>query len=194
MVFKPNIRVLGVDDAPFDFRNRGSRVTVVGVVVRGANYLEGTLSTTVEIDGSDANMKLAAMINGSRFRKQLRAILLDGIALGGFNVVNIGRLSEETGLAVLAIARDEPDFDAMERALTLHFKDYRKRWEVITAGEIHRMETPGNPVWVKFAGIDEAEARLLVKHTCIGCSLPEPIRMAHIIASGITLGESRGRA
>jgi len=164
------------------------------VVVRGANYLEGVLSTDVEIDGSDANMKLATMINKSRFKKQLRVVMLDGIALGGFNVVDIWRLNEETGLSVIAVTRDEPDFEAMRKALARHFDDHRDRWEIIERGELHRMQTARNPVWVKFTGIDETDARRMVEQTCIRCSLPEPIRMAHIIASGTTLGESRGRA
>jgi len=191
---KSNIRILGVDDAPFDLREKGGKVKVVGVVVRGANYLEGVLTTRVGIDGSDANMNLAVMINGSRFKKQLRVVMLDGIALGGFNVVDIQRLSRETGLAVVAVTRDEPDFEAIEKALSKHFEDYHRRWEIINRGELYSMETPRNPVWVKFAGIGENEVRHLLKNTCIRCSLPEPIRMAHIIASGITLGESRGRA
>jgi hypothetical protein len=56
------------------------------------------------------------------------------------------------------------------------------------------MRTEHNPVFISFAGSTEEEAKELVRKTTVRGVIPEPIRMAHIIASGIVKGESRGKA
>ncbi len=81
--------VIGVDDAPFERTCRGD-VLVVGAVYAGLR-LEGILSTRVRRDGRNATSALAAMIAGSRFAAHLHAVLLQEIALAGFNVVNSRR-------------------------------------------------------------------------------------------------------
>ena len=43
-------------------------------------------------------------------------------------------------------------------------------------------------------GIDEKKAKELVKLTTTNSEIPEPIRIAHIIAAGLVKGESKGRA
>src|SRR3989442_6446337 len=82
---KAQSRILGVDDAPFKFTDE--YVPVVGVVVRAPSYVEGVLTTRVHVDGTDATEVLAIAISGSRYRRGLALVLLDGAALGGLHVV-----------------------------------------------------------------------------------------------------------
>ena len=91
-VIKPEIRILGVDDGRFVPHTKGE-VIVVGVVFRGGCSLDGVMHTHVAIDGFDATEQLASMINSSPHCKQLRLIMLNGITLGGFNVVDIKKLN-----------------------------------------------------------------------------------------------------
>ncbi len=53
------------------------------------NILKCVLKNQVSVDGDDATFICKQMIENTRHRKQLKAMLLDGIALGGFNVVDI---------------------------------------------------------------------------------------------------------
>ena len=119
---KRQIRLLGIDDSPFTFTEKHS--TVIGVVMRGGEYLEGVLSRQVTIDGSDATFVCKEMIENTRHKKQLRAMMLDGIALGGFNVVDIQEIFVETGLPVITITRDEPNFKGIKQALKKNFEDW----------------------------------------------------------------------
>jgi len=96
---KRQIRILGIDDSPFTFTEKYS--TIIGVVMRGGEYLEGVLSRQVKIDGSDATFVCTEMIENTRHKKQLRTIMVDGIALGGFNVIDIQKIFVETGLPVI---------------------------------------------------------------------------------------------
>ena len=63
---KAQVRVLGLDDAPFRFGD--ARVPVVGVVVRAPNYVEGVLTASVAVDGMDANDVLAERIRSEERR------------------------------------------------------------------------------------------------------------------------------
>ena len=56
-MFKKEIRVIGIDDAPFNKFGKGN-VLVVGVVFRGGMWLDGVLSTKVKVDGTNSTKKL----------------------------------------------------------------------------------------------------------------------------------------
>jgi len=189
---KRQIRILGIDDSPFTFTEKYS--TIIGVVMRGGEYLEGVLSRQVKIDGSDATFVCTEMIENTRHNKQLRTIMVDGIALGGFNVIDIQKIFVETGLPVITITRDKPDFKDMKHALKKNFEDWEVRFNLIEKGDLHEIKTSHNPIYIKCAGIALDEAKEIIKLSTIRGVIPEPIRVAHLIASGITRGESYGKA
>jgi endonuclease V-like protein UPF0215 family len=189
---KSQIRLLGVDDSPFTFTDKYGMV--IGVVMRGGEYLESVLRRHIIIDGNDATFVCKDMIKKTRHRKQLKAMLLDGIALGGFNVVDINDIFKSTNLPVITITRDNPDFEKIKIALKKNFDDWEYRLNLMKNGKIHKIETSHNPIYVKCAGIDIGEAKEIIKISTIRGVVPEPIRVAHLIASGITRGESYGKA
>ena len=187
-MLKKEIRVIGIDDAPFDKFKKG-QVLVVGTVFRGGLYLDGILSTKVSVDGSNATKKLAEMINKCKFKPQLQCILLDGIAVGGFNVIDIKELSKKTKLPVIVIIRKKPDINNIKKILTkLNKKSKIKLIE--KAGSV----VPVNKIYIQLTGLSIEKAREILKITCTRSLIPEPIRIAHLIASGITCGESKGKA
>jgi endonuclease V-like protein UPF0215 family len=117
---KNQIRILGIDD--------DAKAAVVGVVMRLPNYVEGVMVTEVEVDGElDATDRLIDMVSTSRYLDQLKLVIIDGIALGGFNVVNIERLHDRLGIPVATITRDKPNFTEIEKALKTHFDDWELR-------------------------------------------------------------------
>ena len=189
---KAQSRILGVDDAPFRFTDE--HVPVVGVVVRAPSYVEGILTTRVHVDGTDATDVLGSAINRSRYRAGLALVLLDGAALGGFNVVDIDALHESTGVPIATVTRDKPDLDAMERVLRRKFPDGERRLEILRRKELVRVETPHNPLYATMAGIPPHELREAIQRCTVRGALPEPVRIAHLIATAIVKGESKGNA
>jgi len=190
MKVKRYMRILGIDDGPFDkFKDRGKNVLVVGTVFRGGEYLDGIVSTKVRIDGRNATDKLIEMINKSKFKVQLRVVMLDGIALGGFNVVDVEELWKKTGIPVVVVMRKYPDFAELFRALDKLGMGWKKKL----------IEKAGEPVkigrlYVQSKGIGLNDVGKVLKLCCRRSVIPEPIRVAHIIASGVVLGESKGGA
>jgi endonuclease V-like protein UPF0215 family len=185
---KRETRVIGIDDAPFDKRIKKD-VLVVGSVFRGGSFLDGLVSTKVRVDGNNSTKKLIAMINASKFRPQLQCIFLDGIAVAGFNVIDVKRLSKETKLPLIVVIRRYPDYSKIKRALNI-IKKPAKFKLMEKAGRVHMI----GDIYCQLVGLDLKKAREILKITCTRSHIPEPIRVAHIIASGIVEGESRGRA
>ena len=184
---KPEIRVLGVDDGVFIPHSKGL-VDVVGVVFRGGYWLDGVMRTEIEVDGLDATEKIASMIIESPHYKQLRIIMLNGITFAGFNVVDIKELYNKTELPVIVITRDMPNMKEIEQAIE-RLPEREKRWRAIqNAGEMIKVRTreEEEPIYMQTAGIEREDAEKIVKITSTRSNIPEPLRVAHIIASGLT--------
>jgi len=184
---KPEIRVLGIDDGVFT-PHSNELVDVVGVVYRGGHWLDGFMRTKVMVDGLDATEKLAEMITRSPHYKQLRVILLNGVTLAGFNVVDIEELCQRVKLPVIAVVRDKPNFDDIKKALQ-NLPHSEQRWRAIEkAGKMIKVRTRNGeePIYVHVAGLSEENAKRILKSTSTRSNIPEALRVAHIIASGLT--------
>jgi endonuclease V-like protein UPF0215 family len=189
---KPEIRMLGIDDGSFQPHTKGM-VDVVGVVFRGGYWLDGVMRTEVEIDGTDATDKIASMIMNSPHYEQLRVVVLNGVTLAGFNVVDLKQLFNKTGLPVIAVARDKPDFEEIRKALE-NLAESGKRWKAIeNAGRLIEVRTRNveEPIHAQFVGISERDVRRILKKTSTRSNIPEALRVAHIIASGLTRSEEK---
>lgn len=185
--FRRFSHVVGFDDAPFAPGHRGD-VPVVGAVFAGLR-LEGVLVGRVRRDGANATAVLARMVTGSRFR-QLRLILLQGIAVAGFNVVDVAELRRRTGLAVLAVCRRSPRFPRIRSALLARVRGGARKWALIE--RLGPMEQHAG-VYVQRSGIEPAEAEAVIRRLAVNGNIPEPLRAAHLIAGALGRGESRGR-
>lgn len=186
-VIKPEIRVLGVDDGVFTPHVKGL-VPVVGVVFRGGYWLDGVMHTKVEVDGFDATEKIASMIINSPHHKQLRVIMLNGITFAGFNVVNIKELNAEIKLPVIAVTREKPNFTEIREALK-NLPESEERWKIMKgAGKMFEVSTrsENEKVYMQISGILEEDARKILQLTSTRSSVPEALRVAHLIASGIS--------
>lgn len=182
------LRVIGFDDAPFPHR-RGARVHLCGVVCAGTRF-EGMVWGQVRKDGRGATDELLRLLAGSRFRAQLHLVLLDGVAFGGLNLVDLPRLHEQLGLPCLAVMRRRPDLPGLRRVIRALPGARERLRKLAAAGEIHVRP----PFVFQSHGLDpEAAAAALARLTDRG-KVPEALRLAHMIGSAVELGESRGRA
>ena len=184
---KSEIRVLGIDDGRFVPRTKGT-VDVVGVVYRGGYWFEGVMHTEITVDGLDATEKIAGMIESSPYYRELRVVILDGITLAGFNVVDLSKLSRRVDLPVMSVAREKPDLEEIRTALK-NLPEFELRWQAMeNAGKLFEVETRNgeNPVYIQIAGILLEDAEKIMKRTSTLSNIPEALRVAHIIASGLT--------
>lgn len=187
----PHVRVLALDDAPFA-RRRGASVLVVGVLSRGPRHVEGIFSTRCARDGWNATDRVLGMIEEHRLAEQARYVLTDGLAVGGFNLYDLPRLAERSGLGVLVVMRRPPKMDAIHRALERVSRPAARRALLERAGTIHRSDAP--LCFFQCAGCEPEEGRAVLAAVTAEGNYPEPLRLAHLIGAGVMLGRSRARA
>ena len=103
-------------------------------------------------------------------------------------------LYRETGIPIIVIMRSYPDFEKIKSALK-YFPNGKERWMIIKrAGKIEKISSEKNYIYIQRAGIGLETVKRIVQLTSIRSNIPEPLRVAHLIATGIILGESRGKA
>jgi endonuclease V-like protein UPF0215 family len=186
---KKEIRVIGIDDSPFEKFSKRKKTLIIGTIFRGGSWLDGVLSTQIIIDGNNSTSELIKMINKSKFKPQLQCILLDGIAFGGFNIIDIEKLNKKTKIPVVVVIRKKPDIENIKKVLV----------KINKKGKIKLIDKAGMPVrigkiYVQFKGLELEDVKEILKVTCTRSLIPEPVRVAHLIAQGIYFGESKGKA
>jgi hypothetical protein len=209
------MNVIGFDDGPFAGAHRGD-VLLVGAVCAGTR-LDGVVSGRVRRDGADSTRQMIELVRASQFGPALGAVLLQGIAVAGFNVVDVQALSAALAVPVLVVMRRAPDLASVRRALFSDDPRARPRvqgaarkWALLErAGPIEAllpsrralqragatgMQSATPRLWVQRVGLAMPAARALVAGTTLHGQIPEPLRVAHLIAGGIVEGKSRGRA
>ncbi len=191
-IIKREIRILGVDDAPFPPHTKNN-VMLIGTIFRGGTWLDGVLRTYIKGDGIDSTAKIIKMVNDSRHKDQIGVIMLDGITFGGFNIVNINEIFDKTGIPLIVIMRKFPNFEKIKKAL-MRFEDCKERWALIQeTGTVYKIENK-EPLYIQICGIDLEDAREIVDIATTRSAIPEPIRVAHLIGAGVVTGESKGSA
>lgn len=180
--------IIGFDDAPFAHGHHGD-VAIVGAVFTGPR-LDGVLCGRVRRDGANSTRELVRMVRESRFAPHVQGILLQGVALAGFNVIDVPRLSELLMLPVLVVARRAPDRQAIREALVNRVPGGRRKWQLIE--RLGPME-PLARVYIQRVGMTLTQAETLLERFCLHSQVPEPLRTAHLIAGGLAGGHSRQR-
>lgn len=180
--------LIGIDDAPFPPDHRGD-VPIVGALFSHLR-LEAVLHSKVRRDGANATQNIECMIRDSRFAPQLQGILLQGIAFAGFNVVDIQALHEHLDLPVIVVCRKLPGMEAIKQALETRVLGGKRKWRLIQ--QAGPMEPAGN-IFIQRAGISYEQAARLIKKLAINGNIPEPLRTAHLIATGLSAHPSHQR-
>ena len=172
--------VIAFDDCRFDREHRGD-VGIVGAVF-AAGRLDGVISGRVRRDGANSAAVMARMIYDSRFVQHLQLIMLQGIAVAGFNVVDVFELHAATDLPVLVVARREPDLRSIRETLSLRVRGGERKWRIIErAGPMEQVRG----VWIQRIGLKADDAHAILKKFAINGNYPEPLRVVHLIASGV---------
>lgn len=182
------LRAIGFDDAPFT-RGRRGPVGVAGVVCAGTRF-EGLVWGRIRQDGWDATEVLVRLLSGGKFLPQLHLVLLDGIALGGFNVVDLAALASALDRPCAAVMRRPPDLAAVEAAVRRLPRPSRRLAVLGRAGPVYRE----GGFCFQVQGADPADtAGALARLTDRG-AVPEPLRLAHLVGAAVRTGESGRRA
>jgi endonuclease V-like protein UPF0215 family len=182
------LRAIGVDDAPF-VRKPGAKVVVLGALCANTRF-ETLVTTRVRAFGWGATDAIGAAIANSKFLAQLHVVLLDGIAVGGLNVIDLAALAARIKRPCIAVMRKVPDLAAMEKAIRQYPRPDARLALLKRAGPV--IEREGFVFQVQ--GAEPSVALEALSRVTDTGNVPEPLRLAHRIGSGWVLGESGRRA
>lgn len=178
--------IIGIDDGRFDlFDNPSQLVTIIGVVMKGAELIEGIMQTHVTIDPVDPTTAIIEMISNSKHKKHIQAVFHEGITIAGFGVIDLEQLYEELQIPVIIISRKLPDLERIESVLKHNFNDYKQRWILID-----KLDPPayvaGLNLYLQYIGISEKHAIEMIRRCTKVGLIPEAVRVAHMIGTSYT--------
>ncbi len=175
---KPGLRALGVAES---FRRTDRFSTIAGVVMRSDLVVDGFVFGKATVGGDDATSALVRMFRRLR-REDVNVILLSGAVISHYNVVDVDSLSEKSGVPVVCLTYRESS--GMEDSIRMLFGDprvkvdlYRKLGERMAL----RLKT-GHQVYARLSSISGDDARRVVDSFTLQGTLPEPIRVARLLA------------
>ena len=153
---KKEIRVLGISAGS----RPDSATQAIGVVYRGRLYLDGVMRASAE--GPDITGEVAAMIDESPHRPQIRVILLDKALLHNGAKIDPLAISDRLSKPVVALNWREPEAPGEEHIQSLTYKLGDWETQVLsvglkrdTAARVLKTSSPpgGPPEALRVAGI-----------------------------------------
>jgi len=118
------------------------------------------------------------------------AVMLSGVSFGGFNLVDLRRIAKIVGKPAIAVIGEKPDNGAVREALRKHFGDWRERWRAVrNAGPLHscRPLKAEPKLYFEVRGCSPAAAERFICSSSLVSRLPEPVRVAGLLARGLGL-------
>ncbi len=186
-MLKSGLRILAVASGPI-YKRKRARTLLIGVVGREGT-VEGVLSANITVDGDDATKSIAGMLKRSRFKEQVKIIASNGIALAGLNVIDINMLEKATGVPTLILTRSRPSPKALFEAVT----KYAEASKLPVSSKLKTIKKANERKFVKVSGFYVQSALSAEDLNTLSTTAFQMLRLAHMIAKGISTGESTGR-
>lgn len=180
-VDKKGIRALGIAES---FQKGASdKAVLAGVVMRGDMQIDGFEISEITLGGLDATDGVLEIFRGLG-RRDINVILLNGCVISLFNIIDMEKVYAELALPIVCVTYEESEglekyfkeFDDSEARLEI----YRRLGER-TPVKLHT----GHRVLVRYIGIEMREVQLLLDKFTLQGAIPEPLRVARILARSI---------
>ncbi len=179
-------RLLGVEDGSFKAFSESSSSTYLCGVVIDSGVIRDVRLAEISVDGLDATERLLEIMDGL----DLDTVILGGITFAGFNVMDPFTMFDETMVPIIVYSGVKPDNESMYQALKKHFFDWEARWGIVERlGDVYEtMSFQGEPgIYFEVVGCTASWAEEVLKSAALISRIPEPVRVAGIIARGLSL-------
>ncbi|MEM0329546.1 MAG: DUF99 family protein [Nitrososphaerota archaeon] len=180
---KKGVRALGVAES---FRKGiGGRAVLAGVVMRGDFVIDGVVFGECTVGGMDATDGILEMYR-SLGREDVMLIMLNGCIISWFNVIDLQRLHEETGLPVISVTYN-PSAGIREYFIKYFPEDWGKRVEVYERNgpRVEMTNRNGFKIYFRSMGLDPDDAAKIIDRYTVFGRVPEPLRVARLLAHSL---------
>ena len=174
-------RIIGIDDGPFT--KQQETAPLVAAFLQGP-HLQKLRATQITVDGLDATDEALKLLKAWK----PAPILLSGVTFAGFNLIDPHVLRGKLRVPVIVVVGSRPDNRAVKRALVKHFPDWKQRWKIISSlGPLRKVRTNPDepPIYYEAFGCSARDATALLNANSHVSRIPEPIRVAGLLARGL---------
>jgi endonuclease V-like protein UPF0215 family len=180
---KKGVRALGVAES---FRKGvGEKAALAGIVMRGDLIIDGVVLGECTVGGMDATDRILEMYR-SLGREDIMLLMLNGCIISWFNVIDLQRLHDETGLPVISVTYN-PSAGIREYFIKYFPDDWERRLKVYERNgpRVEMMNKNGFKIYFRSVGLDPSDAAKIIDRYTIFGRVPEPLRVARILAHGL---------
>jgi len=176
---KKGLRGLAIAES---FREKEKTSTLAGVVMRRDFIIDGFVFGQTTIEGNDATDSILQMFK-KLHRDDISFLITSGLIISMYNIVNIKKIWNELKIPIIGVTYE--DSRGIEAALKYHFPDsYESKLE-----EYHKLGQrtkislhTGHDLYVRIEGCTMQETKNLLNALTIQGSIPESLRVAHMLA------------
>jgi endonuclease V-like protein UPF0215 family len=180
-VHKKGLRALGIAES---FADRESS-TLAGVVMRRDLQIDGIALTRITVGGMDATEGILRIVKDLD-RRDVNLLMLSGGVIAWYNIIDPDEIQSHTGLPLIMVTYEESE--GLEEDILRHFPQPEARLEAY-----HRLGTrfpftlsTGYTIFLRSWGISESDAPTLCDAFTRDGKVPEPLRVARLVARSVT--------
>jgi len=158
--------------------------------MRADLIIDGMSWETATISGMDASDTVVALVRRLG-REDLGGVLLHGSVIAGYNVVDLQHVHDATRLPVISVSQ-EPQSNLRGILQAKFSKGWQSRWRIVEQnGPLQPLQLPtGSTVFLQCYGTQAGTAGDLVKRLTRFGGIPEPLRVARLLARELTASRS----
>jgi len=176
---KKAIRALGIAES---FKKSERQSVLAGIVMRSDMVIDGVAYANATVRGDDATDAVIALYTDLD-RTDINLVMIGGLIISMYNIIDIERLYERLKIPIIGVTFEESE--GLDEHIKRQFPDtweskmeaYRK----LGSREEIKLKT-GYSVFVRSQGIITKNAKQAINKFLLQGSIPEPIRVARLIA------------
>jgi len=177
---KKGIRGLAIAES---FSQDSKRSVLSGIVMSTDLIIDGFVMGHSTVGGDDATNAILTMYR-KLDRPDVSFLLISGIVISLYNIIDLKRISEETKLPVIGVTYEESE--GIEDAIKHHFPNsYESKlteYSNLDSREKITLHT-SHDLYVRKEGCTVLEAKQLLDKITLQGSVPEPLRISQLLAN-----------
>ena len=179
---KKGLRGLAIAES---FRQNSSKSILSGVIMRNDFQIDGFTFGHATLEGDDSTQAIIQMYEKLR-RPDINYLLISGLILSMYNIVNLKKLYDFLQLPVIGITYNESQ--GIDESIKYHFpKSFEKKLsQYKQIGDRTKLKLHTNyDLFVRLEGCNVTEAQHLLDTITIQGSIPESIRVAQLLSKSL---------
>ena len=177
---KKGIRGLAIAES---FSQDSKKSVLSGIVISTDLVIDGFVMGHSTVGGDDATDTILSM-HKKLTRPDVNFLLISGIVISLYNIIDLKRISEEIGLPVIGVTYEESE--GIEDAIKHHFPNSyeSKLSEYSSLGSREKITLHTSyDLYIRNEGCTLLEAKQLLDKITLRGSVPEPLRISQLLAN-----------